>query len=157
MTHREFLFPSLAASPLVKEISHPYFLQWQDWAISTKFHKDWTKNWEFLLMANFWECPVFFPLTLNMKSVGQRESKLLAVKVGGLKKKSAIWPRPLSNQSAWVWLRPGSNLSQSFTDSNFAALSPTDPIFTESIDLNPLKNVPNLKVVPSAFGSFMAA
>ena len=43
-----------------------------------------------------------------MGSVGQRASKLLAVKVGGLKKKSAIWPQPLSNQSARVQLRPGS-------------------------------------------------
>ena len=74
-----------------------------------------------------------------MGSVGQRASKLLAVKVGGLKKKSAIWPRPLSNQSARVRLRPGSNLSQSLKDSNFAALWPTDPIFTASKDLNPLK------------------
>ena len=40
-----------------------------------------------------------------MGSVGQRASKLLAVKVGGLKKKSAIWPLPLSNQSAQVRLR----------------------------------------------------
>ena len=59
--------------------------------------------------------------TVNMGSVGQRASKLLAVKVGGLKKKSAIWPWPLSNQSARVRLRLGSNLSQSLTDSNFAA------------------------------------
>ena len=78
--------------------------------------------------------------TVNMGSVGQRASKLLAVKVGGLKKKSAIWPRPLSNQSAQVRKRPGSNLSQSLTDSNFAALWPKDPIFTASIDLNPLKS-----------------
>ena len=68
--------------------------------------------------------------TVNMGSVGQRASKLLAVKVGGLKKKSAIWPRPLSNQSAQVRLRPGSNLSQSLTDSNFAALWPIDPTQT---------------------------
>ena len=57
-----------------------------------------------------------------MGSVGQRAWKLLAVKVGGLKKKSAIWPRPLLNQTAQAWLRPGSNLSQSLTDNNFAAL-----------------------------------
>ena len=75
----------------------------------------------------------------NLRSIDQRASKLLAVKVGGLKKKSAIWPRPLSNQSARVRLRLGSNLSQSLTDSNFAALWPTDPIFTASIDLNPFK------------------
>ena len=57
-----------------------------------------------------------------MEYIGQRASKLLAVKVGGLKKKSTIWPRPLSNQSARVQLQPGLNLSQSLTDSNFAAL-----------------------------------
>ena len=59
---------------------------------------------------------------LNMGFVGQRASKLLAVKVGGLKKKSAAQPQPHSNQSAQVRLRPGSNHSQSLTDSNFAAL-----------------------------------
>ena len=75
----------------------------------------------------------------NFGSVGQRAAKLQAVKVGGLEKKSAIWPWPLSNQSARVRLRPWSNLSQSLTDSNFAALWPTDPIFTAIIDLNPLK------------------
>ena len=32
MTHREFLFPILAASPLVGEISRPHFLKWWDWA-----------------------------------------------------------------------------------------------------------------------------
>ena len=31
-----------------------------------------------------------------MVSVGERASKLLAVKVGGLEKKSAIWPQPLT-------------------------------------------------------------
>ena len=77
--------------------------------------------------------------TVNMGSVGQRAPKLPAVKNGGLKKKSAIWPRPLSNQSARVRPRLGSNLSQSLTASNFAALWPTDPIFTASKDLNPLK------------------
>ena len=47
----------------------------------------------------------------NMASVGQRALKLPAVKVGGLKKKSAAWPQP-----------PGQNHSQSLTDGNFAAL-----------------------------------
>ena len=32
MTHREFLFPSLATARLVKEISRPHFFKWQDWA-----------------------------------------------------------------------------------------------------------------------------
>ena len=86
-----------------------------------------------------------------MGSVGQRASKLLAVKVGGLKKKSAIWPRPLSNQSARVWLCPGSNLSQSLTDSNFAALWPTDSIFTASIDLTLLKKCAKSQGCPVCF------
>ena len=37
MTYREFLFPSLAAARLVKEISRPHFLKWQDWAIHILF------------------------------------------------------------------------------------------------------------------------
>ena len=74
-----------------------------------------------------------------MGSVGQRASKLLAVKVGGLKKKSAVWPRPHSNQLAWVRGGPGSNHSQSLTDGNFAALWPTDPKFLELKDLSRLK------------------
>ena len=52
--------------------------------------------------------------TENLVSVGQRASKLPAVKVGGRKKKSADWPRPLSNQSARIRVVPGSNHSQSF-------------------------------------------
>ena len=57
-----------------------------------------------------------------MEYVGQRALKLQVVKVGGLKKKSAAWPWPHLNQLARVQLRPGSNLSQSLKDSNFAAL-----------------------------------
>ena len=57
-----------------------------------------------------------------MRSVGQRASKLLAVKVGGLKKKSAARPGPHSNQSAEIRDRPGSNHSQSLIAGNFAAL-----------------------------------
>ena len=37
MTQRVFLFPLLAAARLVKEISRPHFLKWQDWAISQKY------------------------------------------------------------------------------------------------------------------------
>ena len=58
----------------------------------------------------------------NLRSAGQMASKLLAVKVGGLKKKSAIWPRPLSNQSAWIRVVPGSNHSQSLMAGHFDAL-----------------------------------
>ena len=49
----------------------------------------------------------------NFTSVGQRAAKSQALKVGGLKKKSAIRPRPHSNRSARVRERPGSNQSQS--------------------------------------------
>ena len=38
----------------------------------------------------------------NLGSVGQRAAKLLAVKVGVLKKKSAMRPRPHLNQSAKI-------------------------------------------------------
>ena len=34
--------------------------------IFTKFHKDWTKIVDFLLMANFWKCPVFFCFRLYL-------------------------------------------------------------------------------------------
>ena len=78
---------------------------------------------------------------VNMGSVGQRASKLLAVKVGGLKKKSAIWPRPLSNQSARIRVVPGSNHSQSLMAGHFAALWPTDPKFSALKDLNSFKKL----------------
>ena len=60
--------------------------------------------------------------TENLGSVGQRASKLPAVKVGGHKKKSADRPRSLSNQSARIRVVPGSNHSQSLMASNFEAL-----------------------------------
>ena len=79
--------------------------------------------------------------TENLGSVGQRASKLPAVKVGGHKKKSADWPRPLSNQSARIRVVPGSNHSQSLMAGHFAALLPTDPKFLALKDLNPFKIV----------------
>ena len=41
-----------------------FFKTWSKWLpyeviIFTKFHKDWTKIVDFLLMANFWKCPFF--------------------------------------------------------------------------------------------------
>ena len=57
-----------------------------------------------------------------MESVGQRALKLLAVKVGGLKKMSAAQPWPHSDQSAQIRVRPGLNHSQSLMAVNFAAL-----------------------------------
>ena len=40
---------------------HKTWWKWlpHDAIISTKLHKDWTKIVDFLLMANFWMCPVF--------------------------------------------------------------------------------------------------
>ena len=74
-----------------------------------------------------------------MKSFGQMASKLPVVKVGGLTKKSAIRPRPHSNQSARVRGGPGSNHSQTLMAGNFAALWPKDPTFSALKDLNPFK------------------
>ena len=56
-----------------------------------------------------------------MSSVGQRAAKLLAVNVGGLKKKSANQPQPHTNQSARVRTWAKSNHSQSLMAGNFAA------------------------------------
>ena len=52
----------------------------------------------------------------------QRAAKLLAVNVRGLKKKSAIRPRPHLSQSARVRTRAKSNHSQSLMAGNFAVL-----------------------------------
>ena len=79
--------------------------------------------------------------TENLRSVGQRASKLPAVKVGGHKKKSADRPRPLSNQLARIRVVPGSNHSQSLMAGHFAALQPTDLKFSALKDLNPFKIV----------------
>ena len=68
--------------------------------------------------------------------MGQRAAKLLGVKVGGFKKKSAtlsISVKMCACASTWVQLRLGSNHSQSLTDSNFV-----DPILPVWKDLNPL-------------------
>ena len=75
----------------------------------------------------------------NLESVGQRAAKLLAVKVGGLKKKSAFQPWPHSNRSARVHDHQGSNHSPSLMAGKFAALWPTDPKFLALKDLNLLK------------------
>ena len=50
-------------------LSNPYETLWKwlphELIIFTKFHKDRTKNVDFLLMVNFWTCLVFFPQTLH--------------------------------------------------------------------------------------------
>ena len=68
-------------------------------------------------------------------SLGQRAAKLPAFKIGGIKKKSAAWPWSHLNHSDWIRVCLGSNHSQSLTDSNFAALWPTDHIFSLWEDL----------------------
>ena len=78
-----------------------------------------------------------------MGSVGQRAAKLLAVNVGGLKKKSAIRPRPHLSQSARVRTQAKSNHSQNLIAGNFAALWPTDPKFSALKDLNFFKKCTN--------------
>ena len=57
----------------------------------------------------------------NLESVGQRAAKLLAVKVGGLKKKSASRPQPQSASVPGFDSRSRSNHSQSLMAGNFAA------------------------------------
>ena len=71
-----------------------------------------------------------------MGFVGQRAAKLLAVNLGGLKKKSANRPLP-----HWVRTRAKSNYSQSLMAGNFAALQPKDPKFSSLKDLDPFKIV----------------
>ena len=75
-------------------------------------------------------------IVVNMESVDWRTAKLLAFKVGGLKKKSAIQPRPHSNHLAHIRERPGSNHSQILMAGNFAAPWPTDSKFLSIKDLN---------------------
>ena len=58
----------------------------------------------------------------NLGSEGQRAANLQAVKVGGLKKKSATQLRPHSNQSARIRDCPGLNHSRSLMANIFAAL-----------------------------------
>ena len=58
----------------------------------------------------------------NLRSVGQRAAKLLAVKVGGLKKKSASRPWPQSASLLGFEPRSRFNHSQSLMAGNFAAL-----------------------------------
>ena len=59
---------------------------------------------------------------MNIGYVGKRASKLLAVKVGGLKKKSATQLRPHSNQLARIQVHLELNHSQSLMAGNFAAI-----------------------------------
>ena len=72
----------------------------------------------------------------NLRSVGQRAAKLLAVNIWGLMKKFATRPRPWLNWSAQIRVVPGSNHSKSLMAGNFKALWPTDLKFSAFKDLN---------------------
>ena len=87
----------------------------------------------------------FHTFEFDIGSVGQRAAKLLAVKVGGLKKKSAIWPWPHLNQSAWIRICPGLNHSQSLMASKFVAILSIDPKFLAKKISTPLKLCQNFK------------
>ena len=62
----------------------------------------------------------------NLGSVGQRAAKLLAVKVGGLKKKSAGRPWPQSASLLRFDSRSRSNHSESLMAGNLVTLQPFD-------------------------------
>ena len=85
----------------------------------------------------------------SLGSVSQRASKLLAVKVWGLKKKSASRPRPQSASLPRFEPRSRSNHSQSLMAGNFAALWPTDPKSLALKDLNPFKTVSKVQKTSS--------
>ena len=72
--------------------------------------------------------------TGNIGFVGQRAAKLLVIKVGGLKKKSATL-------AITAKVCASTNHSQSLMDGNFAAFWPTNPIFPFLKHLNPFKTV----------------
>ena len=80
----------------------------------------------------FFKCRSF--IAKNLGLVGWRAAKLLAIKFGGLKKKSAAKPRLHSNRSAHIWERP-----QSLMAGNFTALWPTVFKFLSSKDQKPFK------------------
>jgi len=67
----------------------------------------------------------------DIRLVGERAAKLLPVSKG-------LLPKSNYRHAALVRLCPSLNHSQSLTDSNFAALWPTDPILTLWKDVNDL-------------------
>ena len=116
---------------------------------------EWAKPILKMLLAS-WFLVCFFKRfrsfnAKNLRSVGQRAAKLLAVKVGGLKKKSASWPQPHLNQSASVRFRARSNNSQSLVAGNFAALWLTDPKFSAFKVLNLFKKYTKNQEASSIF------
>ena len=106
--------------------------------------------------ASLWFESMIFRSFISSKevlwvSVGQSAAKLRAIKIGGLKIKY-LPLRPLQLKCAQVSVarvRLGLNHSQSFADSNFAALWPKDPIVPIAFDF--MKSVtPLLKYIISA-------
>ena len=115
------------------------------WILLKWGHFDRAKPTLKIMLVSWTSCRILKGFRLsnaeNLESVGQRATKLLAVKVGGLKKKSAGRPRPHSNQSARVRTPAPSNHSQSLMAGNFAGLWPADPKFSALKVLNPFKIV----------------
>ena len=91
----------------------------------------------------------------NLESVGQRAAKLLVVKFGGLKKKSAFQPRPHSNQSACAREHLGSNHSKTLMAGNFVAHWPTDHKLSAFKDLNLLKKHIKNQEATNILGGFL--
>ena len=66
-----FYYPSILeykGRPLMVRVRYPNETWWKllphEVIIFTKFYEDWTKNVDFLLMANFWTWALFFTQTL---------------------------------------------------------------------------------------------
>ena len=70
-------YPTHPASWLRNNWMVPYETWWKlsphELIIFTKFHEDRTKIVDFLLMANFWKCPVFLLQTLDCSLVHENE------------------------------------------------------------------------------------
>ena len=77
-----------------------------------------------------------------MGSVGQRASKLLAVKVGGLNKKSAAWPWPHSKYSACIREQQGRIILKVLWP---VTLQPKDPKILALKGISPFKTVSKIQ------------
>ena len=110
-------------------------------------------NFTFKMLRSSWNFDTVFKKIRsfdaeNLGSVCQRAAKLLAVKVGGLKKVCQPAPAPVS-QCARVRTPAPSNHSQSLMAGNFAAIWPTDPKFSASKDLIPFTAVSEVQEASS--------
>ena len=123
--------PSTIESKSNRSFAH-FLCKWGHFERAKSTFKMLAASWFFVYLFEMFRS--FF--AENLESVGQRASKLLAVKVGGLKKKSALRPKCVQARLARPRLCLGSNHSQTLSNSNFAALCYTDPKFSALKDLN---------------------